>query len=259
MTTADTTAPSVPAATPKKKKAWAPRFWLGCDFFAWIRLLARNRFAVEWRYLYIAVIDTIFGLFNTLGRWLVALIYGRRVARTEIKEHPIFVIGHWRCGTTLLHELLVLDERFTYPTSFACFAPNHFLLSERISDPWLNFLLPSHRPMDDMTIGWNSPQEDEFALCNLGAPSPYLTLAFPNHPPQCQEYLDPEGMPPADLECWKRTFVRFLKQITFRTSKRIVLKSPPHTARVEAAPGALSRRPVCPHRAAIRIRFSPPR
>ena len=100
-----------------------------------MRLLAHNRFAVGLPYLYIAVVDTIFGVLNTLLRWLVALIYGRRVARTEIKEQPIFVLGHWRGGTTLLHELLVLDERFTYPTSFACFAPNHFLITERLADP----------------------------------------------------------------------------------------------------------------------------
>lgn len=235
MTTAETPAASPSAAPPKpkKKKSWAPRFWLGCDLFAWIRLLARNRFAVHPRYLYIAVIDTIFGVFNTLLRWCTDLIFGRAVARTELKEPPIFVIGHWRCGTTLLHELLVLDERFTFPTSFACFAPNHFLITERISDPWLKFLLPSHRPMDDMTMAWSSPQEDEFGLCNLGAPSPYLTLAFPNHPPQYQEYLDPAGMPPADLARWKHLFLKFLKQITYRTPKRIVLKSPPHTARID--------------------------
>ncbi len=225
--------PAAAAPKPKKEKTWAPRFWLGCDFLTWMRLLARNRFAVGWPYLYIVVIDTLFSIFNTLGRWLVAVVYGWRVARVEIKEPPIFVLGHWRGGTTLLHELLVLDERFTFPTSFACFAPNHFLLSELIADPWLNFLLPSHRPMDDMTMGWSSPQEDEFAMCNLGAPSPYLTMAFPNHPPVCQEYLDPQGMPPTEKELWKRTFLRFIKQITFRTPKRIVLKSPPHTARID--------------------------
>lgn len=224
-----------PAAEPAKakKKSWAPRFWLGCDFFAWIKLLARNRFAIELPYLYIAAIDTLFSLFNTLGRWLVSLLFGWQVARTEIKEQPIFVIGHWRGGTTLLHELLVLDERFTFPTSFACFAPNNFLLFEWMADPWLNFLLPSHRPMDDMTMGWGSPQEDEFAMCNLGAPTPYMMLAFPNHPPICQEYLDPQGMSADETRHWKRIFLKFLKQITYRTPKRIVLKSPPHTARVD--------------------------
>ena len=44
--------------------------------------------------------------------------------------------------------------------------------------------------MDNMAAGWDRPQEDEFALCNLGLPSPYLTIAFPNRPPQNQDYLD---------------------------------------------------------------------
>ena len=47
--------------------------------------------------------------------WLQRLIYGRRIAATEIKEPPIFIIGHWRSGTTYLHELMVCDERFAYP------------------------------------------------------------------------------------------------------------------------------------------------
>ena len=41
---------------------------------------------------------------------------------------PVFVIGHWRAGTTLLHELLVRDPRHTYPNTYDCFGPNHFLL-----------------------------------------------------------------------------------------------------------------------------------
>ena len=38
--------------------------------------------------------------------------------------------------------------------------------------------------MDNMAAGWDHPQEDEFALCNMGVPSPYLTIIFPNRPPQ---------------------------------------------------------------------------
>ena len=44
--------------------------------------------------------------------------------------------------------------------------------------------------MDNMTAGWDCPQEDEFALCNMGLRSPYLTIAFPNHPPQDQEFFE---------------------------------------------------------------------
>ena len=57
---------------------------------------------------------------------------GTWIAHTEIHEHPIFVIGHWSSGTTLLHELLVCDPRHTYPDTYACLAPNHFLLTRRV-------------------------------------------------------------------------------------------------------------------------------
>src|SRR6202011_3820426 len=76
-------------------------------------------------------------------------------------------------------------------------------------------------------------QEDEFALCMLGQPSPYLTIAFPNRPPQDQEYLDLEGLPPKALARWKQTFLRFLQQLTYKNPKRLILKSPPHTCRIK--------------------------
>ena len=97
--------------------------------------------------------------------------------------------------------------------------------------------------MDNMKAGFDRPQEDEFALCMLGQPSPYLTIAFPNNPPQCEEFLDLEGISPGALRSWQRALKQFLKQITYKTGKRLVLKSPPHTARIKALkemfPGAL--------------------
>ena len=54
----------------KKDRVWHPRIWEGCDFFAWFRLLVRNRFAVHWSCLYIAVIITFVSVFHTLLRIL---------------------------------------------------------------------------------------------------------------------------------------------------------------------------------------------
>jgi hypothetical protein len=225
------------------KRQWAPRIWEGCDFFAWLRLLARNRFAVNWSCLYIAVIVTFVSFFHMLLRLVQQAWYGRRVARTPIRLPPLFIIGHWRTGTTLLHEFLTLDERHSYPTTYECLEPNHFLLTERLVTRWLRFLMPSHRPMDNMAAGFTRPQEDEFALCMMGQPSPYLTIAFPNRPPQYQQYLDLEGISPRALGRWKRAFRRFLQAITFRNPRRLILKSPPHTCRIkvlrEMFPGAL--------------------
>ncbi len=203
----------------------------------------RNRFKVHWSFLYIAIIDTFVSFGHTLIRWLQEAILGRRIRKTKITEPPIFILGHWRTGTTLLHELLIRDERFSYPNTYECMEPNHFLLTEGLFTRFFWFLMPAHRPMDNMKAGFDRPQEDEFALCMLGQPSPYLTIAFPNNPPQGEKYLDLEGLSAGTLRSWKRTFKQFLKQVTYKGGKRLVLKSPPHTARIKVLkdmfPGAL--------------------
>jgi hypothetical protein len=226
-----------PKERPARKKEWAPRMWEGCDFFAWMRLLVRNHFAVNWRYWYIAIMVTFVSFMHTLLRFVQQAIYGRRIARTPIREAPIFIIGHWRTGTTFLHELLILDERHAYPNYYECMEPNHFLITERFFKRWFWFLMPAHRPMDNMAAGWDRPQEDEFALCMMGQPSPYLTIAFPNHRPQYPEYLDLEGLSPRALASWKRAFMGFVQRLTFKDPRRLVLKSPPHTCRIKVLLG----------------------
>jgi omega-hydroxy-beta-dihydromenaquinone-9 sulfotransferase len=215
-----------------KDKPWIPRFWDGICVRGWFRLLLKNRFVITPSRIAMALIITGLSFFN-LFTWIVEkALFGRKIDRTPIDEAPIFVVGHWRSGTTMLHELLVLDPRHTFADTFACFCPNHFLVSAWFLKPLVSILLPAHRPMDNMATGWDYPQEDEWAICNMGLGSPYLTLAFPNHPPQDQEYLDFRGVPAKDRERWKQGLLWFLKCLTFRNAKRIVLKSPAHTSRV---------------------------
>jgi hypothetical protein len=220
-----------PADGPKRE-AWSPRMWEGADYPGYLRLLARNRFAVGPRQAYIAAIASVVTVGNMVLRWCQDGYHGAAVRATPLAGPPVFVIGHWRTGTTLLHELLCLDERHTSPTFLQCFAPTHFLLSEAVLKGPLRFLLPDKRPMDNMAVGWDRPQEDEFALCLLGLPSPYADIAFPNRPSVYPGSLDLSGLTPAQLGTWKRTFVRFLRTVTYRDRRRLVLKSPPHTARM---------------------------
>jgi omega-hydroxy-beta-dihydromenaquinone-9 sulfotransferase len=236
-------ASATPSLPPARKHEWAPRMWEGSDFFAWIKLLARNRFAVHPAYWYIAAIVTCVSLGHTLMRMLQRVVWGKAIRQTEIAEPPIFIVGHWRTGTTLLHELMIHDERFGYANYYQCFEPNHFLLTEELIAKYMAFLLPAHRPMDNMKIGFDRPQEDEFALCLMGAGSPYETIAFPNRPPQRQEFLDLVNVSPTQLRRWRRCFKYYLRTLTCKVRKRLVLKSPPHTARIpvlkQMFPGAI--------------------
>jgi hypothetical protein len=67
----------------------------------------------------------------------------------------------------------------------------------------------------------------------MGMRSPYLTMAFPNHPPQNQEFFELADVSPPQRQRWQRGLMWFLKCLTVRTPRRIVLKSPPHTFRIK--------------------------
>jgi hypothetical protein len=228
--------PAPPAAAvetgARRKRQWAPRLWEGTDLVTWLRMLRESRFAVSPSHWYIAAFISVNSVLNTTLRWALHGRYGERVRDTELRGPPVFVIGHWRTGTTLLHELLIRDPRFGFPDMVDCFEPHHALLTHRFFKRYCRWMVPDKRPMDNMLCGWERPQEDEFALALLGLPSTYADFAFPGRPPRYPGALDLSGLSAAELARWKRTFVRFLKEVTVRTGKRLVLKSPPHTARV---------------------------
>lgn len=206
--------------------------WSGADFRGLVRILNSNRWRVSPSHWPGCCIDLTFALGNSSLAAVQSLLFRSQLKHLEILEDPVFVIGHWRTGTTLLHELLALDTRHTCPTNYQCFVPGHFLLTERWLKPWTGFALPANRPPDQMQLAWDSPQEDEFAILNLGIPSPYATIAFPNGPPAFMEYLTLESVSPRQREQWKRAWLTFLKGIYHRKPGRLLLKSPTHTFRL---------------------------
>jgi omega-hydroxy-beta-dihydromenaquinone-9 sulfotransferase len=155
--------------------------------------------------------------------------YEDRIKSTELLP-PIFLLGFWRSGTTLLHELFCCDSQFGFPSTYACLNPSHFLLTE----PW-NRRRPqplARRPMDDMRYSWISPQEDEFALLAMGARSPYEALVFPSLMCEARGLLDLGALPLEEQKQWEETFQYFLRLLTVQQPKRMVLKSPPHGFRL---------------------------
>jgi hypothetical protein len=213
---------------------WSPRFWHAMRLGDWLKLLVENRFAVHPIRIPMAFLISMVAAFNSVMAFIQRLKYGRRIEETQLSDPPVFIIGHWRSGTTFLHELMVLDDRFTYPTTYQCFAPQHFLLTEWFFANYWGFLLPKQRPMDNVKTGWQRPQEDEFALLAMGIRTPYRRMAFPNRTPPDQEYLNMEGISVKDLETWQDGLREFVKSLTLKDSKRVILKSPTHTGRVEA-------------------------
>ena len=211
---------------------WAPRFWHGMPLGVWLQLANEHRWrASPSRWGLVATITAAAG-FNSLAAQVCESVYRRELKSPPETPPPLFIIGHWRSGTTLLHELFMHDQRFCCPNYYQCLSPSHFLLTERLLTPAISWIVPAKRPMDDMAVSLDKPQEDEFALMNLGAASPYRRMAFPATSNPCPEALDLTMLPPAELDRWRRTLRQFLRMLAVADPRRPVLKSPPHTARV---------------------------
>ena len=203
----------------------------GITFGDWVRLLRDNRFDVAPRGLVRAMSITAQSVQNSLMRWAEDRRYGRVVQDAEVLP-PVFVLGHWRSGTTHLHNLLSVDERFAFPNNYQALFPHAFLSMEAVQSPFIQRFLPARRPMDNIEWTMNSPQEDEFALCIMTFMSPCMGWFFPKRRGHYDRYLSFRGVSEREVGRWQSALVTYLKRLSWKYKRPLVLKSPPHTGRI---------------------------
>lgn len=195
-------------------------------------LLCENRFQIHPVRCPMAAIVGGCTVANSVLSGIQHLTHGKRIESAVLKRPPVFIVGHWRSGTTLMHELMAMDSRMAFPTNFDAFIPDHFLVSRFFFYPLVKLLMPKRRPMDNMSMGVGTPQEDDFALCTSGAPTPYRRIAFPNRPSREHLNLNLDNADPHVLKELQQAMNYFLKSLTVQYDSGLVLKSPPHTGRI---------------------------
>ena len=107
---------------------YTPKFWYGMGSGTWIRLMVENGAVISPSRFHILITASMLSLLNTLGRIISDQLYSSRLRNSKLPNNPIFIIGHWRSVTTVLHELLMLDHRFITPNTYQCFALHFFWL-----------------------------------------------------------------------------------------------------------------------------------
>lgn len=227
----------------KLKHRWSVgnNYLAGITTGDWLRLLRENRFAVDPAYWHRAAFVTLASGMNSYFRKREDRLFHDRISETAIPP-PLFVLGHWRSGTTHLHNLLSRDPRFAFPNTYQVVNPHTFLTTEEANTRRFGWMVPKTRPMDGMELSFQSPQEDELAICLMSLRSLYLGISFPRGEDGYARYLTFDGVPQAEIDEWKAAFVWFVKKLTLKYQRPLVLKSPPHTARIrlllEMFPGA---------------------
>ncbi len=206
----------------------------GSTFTNLLRLLAENHFRVDLMGIPRALYSLLMSFFiSPLGIY-ERIKYSRRVREVSIEKHPIFIVGHWRSGTTYLHNLFSQDKQFGYPTTFQTVAPALFLCFEEMVKPIVESSLPDKRPQDDVELGADLPQEEEYALGNISPYSFYNGWCFPRNMSLYHDYVDMRGVPREKIEEFKRIYVYYLKKLTiYYDGKQLVLKNPSNTARIK--------------------------
>ncbi|MEO0898590.1 MAG: sulfotransferase [Bacteroidota bacterium] len=204
-------------------------FLYGARFSTLWRLLRQQRFRVSLQSIPSLLLHTLMSGISSIVSWKEK---GQSYPNDPLR--PVFIVGHWRSGTTHLHNLMTIDGAYRAPTTFQAAFPHAFLRSEEWLAPLLDKVGPGTRLMDNMAMYMNSPQEEEIALAAMGAPSSYLAIHFPKDHATYQTFVSFKKADPKDLEEWKKTYRQYLRKLVAKYGMDVplVLKSPANTARI---------------------------
>jgi hypothetical protein len=208
-----------------------PGLLAGIALGDWVRLLRENRFNIAPNRLLRAFTISLRAARTSAIRLWERRRFGSIYENRDVPP-PLFILGHWRNGTTHLHNLLAIDQRFAYPNNYQVFFPHTFLSTEAIGSRIISAFWPKHRPMDNVEWSMRSPQEDEFAVCVSSLVSPCMGWVFPQRREHYDKFLTLRDVSESDVARWRDAFSRFLKKLTWKYERPLVLKSPPHTCRI---------------------------
>ena len=148
-------------------------------------------------------------------------------------QPPIFILGHWRSGTTFLENLLASDEAFGCVSRFQMVTPHLlFTCPDLLRRLWMA-KAPTTRAPDHMHWPPETAEEDEWAMAVASRHSYYHSFFFPReHDHYLHAYvLFDRG---ADtVKQWSAAYRKLIDRFArYYAGRRLILKSPANTARI---------------------------
>lgn len=161
--------------------------------------------------------------------------YRKQLASKPLEHAPVFILGHWRSGTTFVHNVLSCDKHFGYNTTYQTVFPHLMMFGQPFFKKSMSWLMPDHRPTDNMELAVDLPQEEEFALANMCPYTYYNFWFFPKYQQEyCDKYMLFNDITPEQLKTWEETFTKLIKISLWNTGgTQFLSKNPPHTGRVK--------------------------
>ena len=162
--------------------------------------------------------------------------YQRLLKDKPLEHDPLFILGHWRSGTTFVHNVFAQDSHFGHTTTYQTVFPHLMMFGQPFFKFLMKVFIPSHRPTDGMELTPDLPQEEEFALSNVMPYSYYDFWYFPkNMLEYCDRYLTFEAITPEEEQAYKEAFMQIVKISLWNTGgTQYLSKNPPHTGHIRA-------------------------
>lgn len=176
-----------------------------------------------------------FSILSTPLQWLQRLIFRFKLRGVDLsKTSPVFILGHWRSGTTHIHYTLAKDKQFVYLNNFQSFFFNICMSKMQWFNKLLAPLVPSTRPMDNMEMTLSKPQEEEQVLSNISTTAGVNSFYFPKNRSYFYKFNLFKGISKKEYDRWKKDYSYILKLIyKLNGEGRLLLKNPNNTARIK--------------------------
>lgn len=163
-----------------------------------------------------------------------AIMASRLPTKAEL-DPPVFILGHWRSGTTHLYNIMCKSGDWSFVPPVATGLPWDLFGLARVFRPILEKALPEHRYIDNIPVTPDSPQEDEIAVANMSALSFYHGIYFPA---AFSEFLGRglffDGCSEREISEWRERFVYLLRKLShYQDGRRLLIKNPVYTARLK--------------------------
>ena len=166
--------------------------------------------------------------------FLENLFHARKIAQTKIEKPPIFIVGHWRSGTTYLTSIMAHDDSKAYFKAEQTYSFPVFITLGNVLKVIYNKVLPNKRPMDNMKMGPEEPQEEAFALATMVEESITHMMSFPSNArfyAKCAFYSQLSDQRQKKV---RKAYLKIIKKLTYYTGgKQLIIKSPENTARID--------------------------
>jgi len=209
-----------------------PCFMSGFLLKDWIRLLIKHRFSIDCPFWMRAIMASLGAAITSLLAICEKYLESGPVD-SNLLESPVFILGLPRSGTSHLYDLLAQCPQLCFPTRFDAFNPHSFLLLRRMGLFSALTTFPRFkRAMDNLRVGWDSPEEDIVAISILTSKGERIGGIFPKDSMVEEDtQIDGIGNKKETLKL-VHALRSFTRKLVILHRRRVLLKSPRHMARV---------------------------